>query len=273
MGDIASQSDYERVFKQYMNLKNQIINVLSTKEYLLKHKYYDLKNNYMVKIGSLEHELLDTDIRLGLVKRKIELTQIYMKNQGQINVSIVESKANYEFEELIKFLKSNEYEIKIAKSCSSIRKLSDNEFNELNKYFKNITRLLHPDLNMNLTETQKRLWEKAKLAYENNELEYLKIIYKLANDETLNTKKIEDYSLDELQRYINYMEAIINELLEEIKKIQDDFPFNKEELLNNEFKIKEIQSELRKNIKEGTSILRILEDHYLLMLNGNSYIN
>ncbi|WFA09960.1 hypothetical protein [Tissierella sp. Yu-01] len=273
MGDIAIQTDYERFLKKYKNLKNQIINVLGTKEYLLKHKYYDLKNNYIIKIGILEHELLDTDIRLGLIKRKIELAQIYMKNQGQVNVSMIEARVNYEFEELINFLKSNEYEIKIVKSCSSTRKLSEDEFNELNKYFKNITRLLHPDLNINLTETQKRLWGKAKTAYENNELEYLKIIYKLANDESLNAQKIEDYSLDELQHSINHMEDIIKELLEEIKNIQDNFPFNKEELLNNDYKIKEIQSELRKNIKEGFSVLGILEDHYLLMLNGNTYIN
>lgn len=273
MADKKLQSDYEKLLNKYEDLKNQMINVIETKESLLKHKFYHLKANYILKIGVLEHRLLDLDIKLGLIKRKIQLTQSHMKNVGFVNVTIIEFIANNEFENLFEFLKENEKDIDMANYLKLNNNLSDDKLNELNKYFRNIVMMLHPDINVRLTDTQLRLWEKAKIAYERAELEYLKILYKLAHDEAINSTRLEDFALDELSMRVDYLEARLKEEYDEIRSIQDDFPFNIAELLSDESKVKEVQSELRKNIELGANILKILEDHYLLMLTENKYLN
>lgn len=267
------QPDYEEVLLKYKRTKNRFVNVMEDKECLLKHKFFELKTQYILKIGCLEHELYDLDIKLGAAKRKIELAEEALSQNNKVNLSLINAEIKREFREFLDIINSKEKEIRIASYFNSIDKLTEEEYQDLRKYYKNIARLILPDINPNLNEIQRELWEKASVAYENGEVQFLKIIYKLANDEAFGLKEFENIPLSEIDRRIIDLESKINNDLRDIQALQANFPFNKEDLLKDEDKIKEIQDNLRSNINDGNTILKLMEEHFLMLLDDTRFLS
>lgn len=273
MDETFIQSEYEEALKRYNNLKNQMINIIEDKEYLLRHKFFDLKANYITRIGYLEYELNSINIKLGLMKRKIELAQLAINNNVDIDLLLIETEVKKEFEEYLNVLDIKAREIEVSNYLMDLDTPTETEMKDLKKYFKAIAKLLSPEINLDLNPVHKKLWEKAIIAYENGEVQYLKIICKLANDQVIGQIKNEDLTLEELNRRIKYFEDKISLGLDEIKSIVNHFPFNKEEILKNDEMISNIQGELKRNIKEGNNILNIMEDCFLMMMSDTKYIN
>lgn len=244
---------------------------MEDKECLLKHKFYYLKTDYIIKIGYLEHELFNLDLKLGAAKRKIELAQDAINQNTPINIGLIEEEVKREFGEFLKVQYNKDKEIKLAGYFSTIDRLTEEEYQDLKKYYRGIARLLLPDVYAKVNEVQKSLWEKANLAYENGEVQFLKIIYKLAKDEIAGVKRLEEYTAEELDSKINDFEIRIKNDLKDINTLLDNFPFNKEMLLKDETKISEMQKELKMNIKDGSAILNVLEEHFLMMLDDTKF--
>lgn len=273
MDDSTTQYNYSELLKKCKKLKNQLINIIEEKESLIKHKFFYLKSEYIEKIGFLEFELYELDLRLGETMRRIELVNLALESNIPFNLYHIESEVKREFEDFEELLKLKDKEIQFSRYFLDMNKMSDEEFLELKKYYKKTIRLIHPSINFNLSELQKNLWNKANIAYENVNLIYLKIIYKLAYDESINMTRMEDCSNEEISSQIYYFEDTIKKYLEEIDEFKENFPFNKEELLKNETKVKEIRKDLSQSINEAKNILEMLEEHFLLILNDGQYIN
>jgi hypothetical protein len=273
MDDSTTQYNYNELLKKCKKLKNQLINIIEEKESLIKHKFFYLKSEYIEKIGFLEFELYELDLRLGETMRRIELVNLALESNIPFNLYHIESEVKREFEDFEELLKLKDKEIQFSRYFLDMNKMSDEEFLELKKYYKKTIRLIHPSINFNLSELQKNLWNKANIAYENVNLIYLKIIYKLAYDESINMTRMEDCSNEEISSQIYYFEDTIKKYLEEIDELKENFPFNKEELLKNETKVKEIRKDLSQSINEAKNILEMLEEHFLLILNDGQYIN
>jgi hypothetical protein len=273
MDDSTTQYNYNELLKKCKKLKNQLINIIEEKESLIKHKFFYLKSEYIEKIGFLEFELYELDLRLGETMRRIELVNLALESNIPFNLYHIESEVKREFEDFEELLKLKDKEIQFSRYFLDMNKMSDEEFLELKKYYKKTIRLIHPSINFNLSELQKNLWNKANIAYENVNLIYLKIIYKLAYDESINMTRMEDCSNEEISSQIYYFEDTIKKYLEEIDEFKENFPFNKEELLKNETKVKEIRKDLSQSINEAKNILEMLEEHFLLILDDGQYIN
>lgn len=273
MDDSTTQYNYNELLKKCKKLKNQLINIIEEKESLIKHKFFYLKSEYIEKIGFLEFELYELDLRLGETMRRIELVNLALESNIPFNLYHIESEVKREFEDFEELLKLKDKEIQFSRYFLDMNKMSDEEFLELKKYYKKTIRLIHPSINFNLSELQKNLWNKANIAYENVNLIYLKIIYKLAYDESINMTRMEDCSNEEISSQIYYFEDTIKKYLEEIDELKENFPFNKEELLKNETKVKEIRKDLSQSINEAKNILEMLEEHFLLILDDGQYIN
>ncbi len=265
------QIEYDETLKRYQRTKEKMICVIEEKECLIKHKFFDLKTDYIMKIGYLEHELYDLDIKLAAAKRKIELAQEAISQNVPINLSMIELEIKNEFRDFLDILDSNGSEIEIAGYLDNLTRLSDEEFAELKRYYVNIAKLILPDINPGLNEIQKTLWEKAQLAYENAEFQFLRILFKLAQDEAKALEENEEIPLNELGEKIKVFEDRIKKEEMDIARLLDNFPFNKADLLKDEMKIREIQEELRRSIKDGKSILRLMEEHFLMMLDDTKF--
>lgn len=271
MTEADFQAQYDEVFNRYSRTKDKMINIIEDKECLLKHRFFVLKTDYIMKIGYLEHELFDLDIKLAVAKRRIELAQEVISQNANINLSMIESEIKIEFSDFLDILDTKDNEIMIANYFESFSKLSDEDLVELKKYYVGIANLILPEINPELNDIQKTLWEKAQLAYENGEIQFLKIIYKLTQDEAKAIEGNKKISLSELNEQTKIFEDRIKKEEKDINTLWDNFPFNKVDLLKDEKKIKEIQGELRKSINDGISILKLMEEHFIMMLDETRF--
>ncbi|TJX13805.1 hypothetical protein E9840_08230 [Tissierella creatinini] len=273
MTEVNIQGEYDETLQKYNWTKNKMISLMEDKECLLKHKFFDLKTDYIMKIGCLEHELFDLDIKIAVTKRKIELAQESISQNTAINLYMIETEIKKEFSDFLDVLDMNTNEIEIANYFDSMSRLSDEDLQDLKKYYVAIAQLILPEIEPGLNQVQKSLWTKAQSAYENAELEFLKIIYKLAQDEAKAINHKVGISARELGEQIGIFEKRIMEDEKVIATLLDNFPFNKADLLNDDKKVREIQGELRRSIKDGISILELMEEHFLMMLDDTKFKN
>lgn len=274
MDDSTAQSNHIELIRKYKRLRNQLISIIEEKEYLINHKYYNLKSEYIKKIGYLEFELYELDIKLGKARRRIEIVENLLDSNLPINLSYIELEITKEFREFNDILELKDRELQISDYiCNKEDYPSEEELLELNKYYRKTIKVLHPHIHLNLTDLQKKLWDKANRAYHNCSLIYLKIIYKLGHDEYVNMPSLEEDSINELNAKVDFLEDNIKENTMELNELMVVFPFNKEILLKDELKVKDIQKELQRTIKEAKNILDLMEKHFLLLLNEGHYIN
>ena len=273
MTDSSLDSNDDIILKRYRYLKNQLVNVIADKENLLKHRFFDLKTDYITMIGYLEYELYNINVRLGITKRKIELLQANKINKATRKLPYIEAVIKIEFKDLLEILDLKKREVEIASYLNAFEDITFEEFLELNKYFRSLIKLIHPYINPNANQIQKRLWEKGCIAYENKEVVFLKVILKLAKDEVCAAKDPGDYSIEELNSMIHNFEQKISATNIEVQEILKNFPFNMEELLMDDRKISDIQKKLQNQIKEAKSVLIIMEDHFLMILDDTKYLN
>ena len=266
-------SDYDKVFKKYNTLRNQMISTIEIKEYMMKHSFFNLKTDYLTKIGYLEYELYNLNLNIEITKRRIELFLVDTSQESKINLSYIESIIQKEFKNFFLVLNLKKKEIKLANYFIKLEKPSECLYHELRKYYIEIAKLLLPEINPEANNVHKKLWEKANKSYENGEVQFLKIIYKLANDEVNETRDDKQYTINELKKGINYFESRIKDLLEEINSMKDLFPFSKEELLKDDHKVKDIQRELKMNIIKTKNVLLRLEEGFLLSLTETRYLS
>lgn len=273
MTEADLQVEYNQVLKRYNSTKDKMINLIEDKNCLIKHKYFVLKTDYIKKIGHLENMLFDLDIKLAISKRRIELANESIVQNKTINLAMIEAEIKDEFRDFLDALNSNNNEISIANYTENMSRLSELDLQELKRYYVGIAKLIYPDINSDLNDVQKSLWTKAEIAYENGEIQFLRIIYKLAQDETNATNDNIEKPIGELKDLIETFEERIKKEEREIAIILDNFPFNRAQLLVDKQKIREIQSELRQSIKEANSILELMEDHFIMMLDDTIFIN
>ena len=87
-------------------------------------------------------------------------------------------------------------DIDVANYLEDCEKLTTEETVELKKTYRAIVKLIHPDVNDNLSEEQKALWNRVTDAYETGNIEMLKVLYELAldNEAIENTENMDDKS-------------------------------------------------------------------------------
>ncbi len=266
MVDIIFHPEYARVLKEIDKLKEQLSIIIEDRADLLHHKAIYWKTEYINKIGALEYELFELEVNISRTKRKIEMIQAAINLQKPINEKKMDIQLDKEYEVYIKELKDRAKDIDWVNYLNSCETLTKEETILLKKLYRKLAKMLHTDLNPNTTEEQKVLWRRVAEAYELADIEMLKTLYELA----VENKPVDDWDndvnpIEELNEKIKFLKKKIMDMLIEIDKIKEKFPFNMVEFLKDEYKVHERQVELKADIEEAKEILKELEE-YLIMI-------
>ena len=125
--------------------------------------------------------------------------------------------------------------------------LSEEKVKEIKKIYRKLIKKFHPDLNQKNIDNNINIIIQATRAYENGDLETLKNLELLT--EEIKTKEVEVNEMHELKEMKIKDEKILQEILKEIKKIKESFPYNKIEFLKSEILIQKRINELKKLCK------------------------
>ena len=140
--------------------------------YLKAPKLYD---EYAEKIGTYEDEVLRAELEAKLLERKLELIQTAINRREPIDMESIEAQIEQERQQKLGALESGVESGNITSFERGF--LPETQENELKELYHAIVSEFHPQVNANLTETQKQLFQKALAAYQSMNLASLRLIY------------------------------------------------------------------------------------------------
>ncbi len=272
MGNIELHPQYKKLLKKLDNLKEQLSVIIEDREYLIYHKAVYLKTEYINKVGELEYELFKLECNISRIRRKITMVQAAINLQEPINEIEIDEELDKEYEEYIEELEKMSKDMELANYLNNCETLTGEEVSVLKKLYRKLAKRLHPDLNPSMTKEQKALWVKVNDAYESTDIEMLKVLYEF----TMEYEPLESYDdinmVEELEEKVGFFKKKIMDMLLEIEKIQEKFPFNMMEFLKDEEEVHKKQKQLKESIQGGRVILKELEGYLSMIMTDTGGI-
>jgi len=257
----------EQLLEQYDLLRTEYIKLLNDKDVLLQWGKPQLEALYNTRIGYLQIEKLQLQLRIKALKRKIELVHAAINQNKKIEITEIELQVASELAEA-EFRIMNEV-AKLENSKNMLSHLESPErSSELRNLYKQFAKQLHPDVNEYLTEEQINLWHLVKDAYENGDLEKLKAMQMVYEKElTAAGNKIADLTEEEITLRMEVLKEGIKVLNEQIMQIRSGFPFTMEQQIKDEEWVSEQSEELKKELDKLTEYENELTLEYQQIIN------
>ena len=281
---ITVKSEYERLLEEINNLKGVIIALTAERDDLKYHMCRDLAAEYNSRIGEIELQVLNAKLRVLELKRTVEILQAWINRQERASERKAREQAKKEYREFEEDLNrkaeeaknANQYkedetqkeeewekeqeEREQAEDGGSFRKYrSRNE--EMKALYRKIVKALHPDMNPEITDAMKQMFQEAVDAYNKGLLDKLREIAALIDEGNLSADGFKDSqeSIDKLKEIIEGLKLRIDELMEEIEEIKTSFPYTMKEFLEDDKKVAKRQKELTKLLYEYGEQIEELE--------------
>jgi len=263
---ISLHPEIQRLTEENSLLREEVVHLLTEAHDLVHTIKPNMMAIYQTKIGIWELKQFRAQCQAARLKRKVELIQACL-NQGRWpDLAAIDAQLEEEFKAWENKIRLESERIAAAEARLQ-HLLSDEDDHELKKLYYGLVKKLHPDLNPELTEDQKRLWLRVQEAYELGDLAELRALAVLADRTVLPFSTAS--SLERLTKEQNTLEQHIQRLLKEIEKIESQPPLSmRSDLLNGDWvrnRCEEIQTtiiELQKRCAGLTSHIENLLKEY-----------
>lgn len=159
--------------KEVIAIKYALLVALEKRDQLLYIEAPALRESYMQKIGIYEEQVLKAELELTLVEKKKQLIQTALNRREPIDLEAIEKQLEEERKQQLENLNEN-YKKDYVKS-----NLTEDERNELQKLYKEIVQDFHPEVHKELTDFQKKLYERAVVSYQKQQLEELRLVHEM----------------------------------------------------------------------------------------------
>lgn len=249
--------------EEYNRLRQEFAKYFSLHQEMTMHKEPLLTALFLNKVGQKYYEVFCLQTELARLKRKMELLQAYVNRNEKPNLISVDKTIEKEFEEYAKKIAEEARRLSIANEYLKAPILSKEDSKLLRELYYTIAKLLHPDVNPQVTEFEKVLFLKAQIAYEKGDLEELKQIMASIK---LNDKNVL-INEESLESSIKNLRQRIANLKLKIEKLEQTFPFihrdnlqNQEWIDNENEKSEERISQLSQDIEKYKNYITLLEE-------------
>ncbi len=245
--------EFEILKNQAEKLRTELSMLLSERDELQFVICKNLEMEYLLKFGSLEYRAYQAQCNALRLKRKIELIQAKKNRRELVNLSLIEQQLDDEFALYQKELESKLNQMNAAIERSQSKVLSEEETKELKKLYRGIVKVLHPDMNPNVTEAGLNLLERAVTAYKNGDLQTLRIIHETVGGMPL--PKQRKNAMVQLTEEKERLQGLLQSVKQSIEKIKSEYPYNQKELLRDAAKTEAKKQELSKLIQQYESMV------------------
>ena len=244
----AARENYTALVEEY----SQLIGVVGK----------NLETEYMLKLGKKEHELFSCQVEILRLKREISLFQSARNRGESISEEKVKEIIELEFAEYKKQLAEQCKKLQTAREHFSAKKWTAAETKAFKKLYHDIVRKLHPDLNPDLPDGAKMLWERIQEAYKVNDWDELFLLADMV-DELLEGKI--DYvekinSLVALHKELEKITGKIADLTKQIADTKRRIPFSYEEILSDPGAVSKKRQELAEEVRLYKEHIKTLKE-------------
>ncbi len=237
----------EALLEQNETLKDAYIKLLNDKDVLTQWAKPQLETLYLAKIGAYELQILNLKLQVKALKRKIELVHQYINRDEKVDFIDIELKVGVELAHAQKQI--NEQAAAIEQAHFLLCHLHTPEHSaQLRKLYKILAKQLHPDVNPNITEEQLAIWYKIKDAYETGNLERLKAL-SIVYENEIKPITQEEVDIDHLALQNAALKQGVLLLENEIEGLKKQFPFTVEKQIKDEEWVTQKQETLTQEVE------------------------
>lgn len=257
---ITMSEEYRLLRGKYEKLLEQLTGVMEERQFLIDYRYPSLRAKYDNQIGYLEYELHKLWVMTLRLRRKMELIQMHINRMEQWDEAAIDQHLEMEYAGYMEKLKEMEESLDISRIIQKSPVLTTEEKTELKTLYKKLAKLLHPDVNPDLPDKARALWNMAVEAYETTDIEKLRTILELSENQGIASQNQELNTIEDLKRKCERLQKRILEYTDQIAEVQSRFPFTRLELLSNPTEIARLQKKIGKEIVERKELLAELEE-------------
>lgn len=258
----------EDLLSNFDILRTAYIKLLNDKDVLLAWGKPQLEALYSTRIGVYQLEQLQLELRIKALKRKIEMVRSIIVRNLPLDAAAIELQVAAELAAAELEVMRAVAQIENGKALLSHLDTPQRSA-ELRSIFKQLAKLLHPDVNPLLTGEQQELWHKAKDAYEHGDLEKLKALRVIYEKEISNTESLlTELTGEQLELRNQVLSEGIKQLEKEIATICNSFPFDLEENIKDEAWVAAKQEAIRQTINQLRSLEGGLILEYEALIRG-----
>jgi hypothetical protein len=262
-GKVSSMYSPDAANSQTRTLKDvqqEVIDVLLEIDNVKFQENPQIIAKYAKLIGYLENDLLNWQLKSRRAKRKFELAKA-AANRGKSAIDeALEAQLEAEFAKWEAQLADRlEQQLKLLEKDATMVPLSPKDTRELKKLHKLVIKRLHPDLHPNLSEDAQRFFVVAQKAYEDGDLQTLRVVETATRDyETVKGEAV--LSPEEQELEFTMAEAQLAIAKEQLETIKDAYPQTLKELLDSPIQIAARKKELEEEIAKQKEAARLYEE-------------
>lgn len=240
--------DFDALKKEVEKLRTEISMLLLERDELRLVVCKNIETAYMLALGSLEYKAYELHCSVLRLKRKIDLIQAKKNRQEKVVLTAIEEQLDEEFAEYQQHLDEQIDKMNKALDHSKGTPLTAEETVEIKKIYRSIVKALHPDLHPDVTPAQIQLFQNAVQAYENGDLNSLRIINEMVADPVV--PEVGENGMAVLTKEKERLTKSQELIRQQISEIKSEYPYIMKDIVNDPDKIEEKKSELKELISE-----------------------
>lgn len=252
-GTIINYPDYEKLRAEVEKLRTELSMLVLEKDELFLVECRNIEMMYMLAVGGLEYKVYQLECQVLRLKRKAELIQARKNRQERIFVPEIEEALDAEFTEYQARLEEKINRVNAAIERSHSQALSDEDARELKKLYRSIVKVLHPDLHPELSDTKLQLFYNAVRAYENGDLEEMRIISAMVGESEL--PDIKQDGMTTLAKEKTRLKDLLKNLRDRIAQIKMEYPYTMKAFVRDPKQVEERKAELEAAIGQWRDVL------------------
>jgi len=261
---LTPHPEVQRLLDEIGLLREELAHLLTEEHDLAHIAKPNLLALYQKKIGVWELRGLRAQVAMLRARRRLEMARAAI-NQGRTpDMAEIDGLLELEFLAWQQKLKEAAERLESAEHRLA-HLLPDAEDRELKKLYYGLVKKLHPDLNPEPSEDQRRLWLRVQTAYEDGDVRELRALDLL----TVRSGAVAPApaTLDTLRRNHEILHTQIGAMLERIERVESQPPFTLRGQLADDAWLAERRGEIETQVNQFDEQRSALEAHLLTLIS------
>ena len=244
---------------------------------LLKYRAKDvLAALYVEKIGSLEYQLLCTQIDARSLRRRIELVTAHLNRGADITDDIlgeIEADIDAEMKEWRAKARQQEEKIRVSAAIlGNLTELDRETHGRIKSSYRKLCRMLHPDIIGEETDLYRRYWQEVQDAYAACNGDLLESLLSVVKAKSNNISSDDGTPFDEMAKEVSRLERLIEKQADDLAAMRAEPPFCYDALLRDNEWVRNKQQSLKASIAathEECCRLKVALEFLIMTKPGN----
>lgn len=257
--NITLDPEYKGLIIEVNKLKDKVAEKISERDMLAFHVIPDIENKYMMKIGVLENDVFNANLKLIRIKRKIEIYKEKIKSKQTFTDEQVEKQLDSEFENIEDEYNDLQEEIMFDVENAHIDEVASEILKVLNILYKNLVKKLSPLINFDNTRLDNQLYELLEKAYRELDLSMMSKLQSIC-DQVKPDSSLIIGDMKSLEKAKSKYRELIAENEDIILNIKCSETFERKRILDDENLTRRTKEEINEEIRRVEEEIEIAEE-------------